>query len=70
MTPREIFRSKVFCPTCKKRGIAECEDDVSPRNPDRTIRIVHAVSEGFQGGGYMDGAQQIICSRCKGLVPI
>jgi len=32
--------------------------------------MVIAVSEGFQGGGYLDGAQQIICSRCKGLVPI
>ena len=51
-------------------GIAECEDDVSPDNPDRTIRTVQAVSEGFEGGGYIDGVQQIICSGCRGLVPV
>jgi len=66
----EIFRAKLFCPTCKTTGRAECEDDLSPHNPARTIRIVLAVSEGFEGGGYLDGNQQIICSRCKGLVPI
>jgi hypothetical protein len=70
MATREIFRAKLLCPTCKTTGMAECEDDVSPHNPDRTIRIVVAVSEGFQGGGYLDGAQQIICSRCRSLVPV
>ena len=70
MATREIFRAKLRCPTCKTSGIAECQDDVSPHNPDRTVRMVIAVSEGFQGGGYIDGAQQIISSGCKGLVPI
>lgn len=70
MATREIFRTKLLCPICKNTGRAECADDVSPHNTDRTIRVVLAVSDGFEGGGYIDGNHQVICSRCKTLVPI
>jgi hypothetical protein len=71
MPEREIFKARLFCPNCRTSGQAIVEDEENPTRADgKRDRIVLAVSQGFAGGGYLDGVQQIICVTCRGLIPI
>lgn len=67
MTLSEAFKVKLFCPSCRTKGQAICEEIEADGKFDR---LVLAVSNGFEGGGRLDGTDQVICSKCKNLVPI
>ena len=67
MTSSEAFKVKLFCPTCRIEGHAICEETEAGGKFDRTVL---AVSNGFEGGGRLEGIDQVVCSTCKGLIPI
>jgi hypothetical protein len=71
MPEREIFKARLFCPNCRTTGQAIVEDQENPARADgQRDRIVLAVSQGFAGGGSLDGVQQVICATCRSLIPI
>ncbi len=67
MTTSAAFKVKLFCPTCRTTGDAICEETESG---GKFRRMVLALSDGFQGGGRLDGTDQIVCGKCRSLIAI
>jgi uncharacterized protein YbaR (Trm112 family) len=70
MAKQETFTAKLVCPNCRTTGLATCEENENPMHPGKLDRSIQSVSEGFRTGGYLDGNQQVVCSRGRVLVPI
>jgi hypothetical protein len=70
MARQERFTARLVCPNCRTMGEAVCEENENPALADKRDRLIVSVTKGFELGGYLNGNQQVICSRCHSLIPI